>query len=178
MSGTATKYNNFHVALHWLSAALIMFMLVMGTFSLAETPNSDPGKLFALRGHMLFGGAVFLLTLIRLIWLWTHAKPAHAATGNGLLDKIGISVHHLLYVLVIVILASGIGMALLSGLPGIVFGGEGSLPQSFFEYPPRFVHGITTKVLAAVVLLHGVGALYHQFVLKDRLFARMWFGRG
>lgn len=178
MADKPTKYGNVQVALHWLSAALIMFMLVMGTFSLAETANTDPGKLFALRGHMLFGGAVLLLTLVRLVWLWTHPKPAHAATGNALLDKLGVGAHHLLYLLIIIILASGIGLALLSGLPGIVFGGEGSLPASFFDYPPRFVHGIATKLLAALVLLHIVGALYHQFVIKDSLFRRMWFGRG
>ncbi len=178
MSGTVTKYNRLHVGLHWLSAFLIMFMLVMGTFSLAETPNSSPDKLFALRGHMILGGTVLLLTIFRLIWLRLRPKPAHAVTGNVLLDKIGISVHHTLYLLIVVVLASGVGMALLSGLPGIVFGGEGNLPQSFFDYPPRYVHGIATKLLAALVLLHIVGAIYHQFVLKDRLFSRMWFGRG
>lgn len=176
MSGSVTKYSGVHVTLHWISAALMIFMLIMGTFSLAETPNSNPDKLFALRGHMILGITVLFLTLFRLIWLWTHPKPPHAVTGNVFLDKVGIGAHHLLYLLIILILASGIGMALLSGLPGIVFGGEGSLPQSFFAYPPRYVHGIATKVLAALILLHAAGALYHQFVLKDSLFRRMWYG--
>ncbi|PLX34982.1 MAG: cytochrome B [Hyphomicrobiales bacterium] len=178
MSPAPSKYDSIHVALHWLTAALIIFMLVMGTFSLAETPNSSPDKLFALGGHMILGGTVLVLTIVRLIRLWTRPRPPHAATGNKLLDKLGIGAHHLLYLLILLVAASGIGTALLSGLPGIVFGGNGELPPDFHAYPPRFVHGIATKLLAALVLLHGAGALYHQFVLKDRLFARMWFGRG
>jgi cytochrome b561 len=28
-----------------------------------------------------------------------------------------------------------------------------------------------------MLVLHVIGALYHQFFLKDGLFRRMWFGR-
>ena len=177
MSGSATKFNTVHIILHWLTAFLILFMLGMGTFSLAETPNTSPDKLFALGGHMTLGITVLMLTVFRLFWLYTHPKPPHAATGNRFLDRLGISVHHTLYVLIFLVLASGIGMALLSGLPGIVFGNGGELPQSFFAYPPRYVHGIATKLLAALILLHAIGALYHHYVLNDGLIARMWFGR-
>ncbi|MGI9350080.1 MAG: cytochrome b [Rhizobiaceae bacterium] len=41
----------------------------------------------------------------------------------------------------------------------------------------RMVHGILTKLLIALIGLHVVGALYHQFIVKDRLFARIWFGK-
>jgi cytochrome b561 len=171
------KYNNVHVALHWLTAFLIVFMLVMGHFSLAATPNADAGKIFALRGHMILGSVALVLTLARLYWKVKSARPAYASTGSALMDKLGISVQHTLYLLVIIVAASGIGLALLTGLPGIVFGSGGALPESFFAFTPRYVHGIATKILAGLIVLHGVGALYHQFVLKDNLFARMWFGK-
>jgi cytochrome b561 len=177
MSSGVSKYNNIQVALHWLTALLIVLMLVMGHFVLEQTPNSDPGKVDALRGHMMIGIGVLLLTLIRLVWRRKSAQPAHAATGNALLDKLGVAAHYGLNILALLVAASGIGIAILAGLPDIVFGGQGSLPPDFSEYPPRLAHGILTKLLTALVLLHVIGGLWHQFFLKDSLFRRMWFGR-
>jgi cytochrome b561 len=38
-------------------------------------------------------------------------------------------------------------------------------------------HGLTSSLLLALVALHFGAALYHQFILKDNLLARMWFGK-
>lgn len=127
MSTKISKYNTVQIALHWVVALLVLFMLVMGTFVLAQTPNSDPSKLTALRGHMLFGGVILLLTLIRLVWRRMSVQPDHAETGNALLDKLGVAAHYGLNLLTLVAAASGIGIALQAGLPGIVFGGQGVL---------------------------------------------------
>lgn len=94
-----------------------------------------------------------------------------------MLDKLGIAAHYGLNILTLLVAASGIGIAMQAGLPGIVFGGEGNLPADFWDYPTRLAHGLLTKLLLALIVLHVVGALYHQFVVKDRLFARIWFGR-
>ncbi|MBT3141355.1 cytochrome b [Phaeobacter gallaeciensis] len=172
-----SKYNNIQVALHWVVALLVLFMLVMGTFVLAQTPNSDPSKLTALRGHMVFGSVILLLTLLRLVWRRKSVQPDHAETGNALLDKLGVAAHYGLNLLTLLAAASGIGLALQAGLPRIVFGGQGILPSDFWAFTPRIAHGILTKLLAALIALHVVGALYHQFIIKDRLFGRIWFGK-
>lgn len=172
-----SKYNNIQVALHWLVAFLIMFMLLMGTFVMSQTPNTDPSKLTALRGHMIFGGIVLALSLVRLVWRKKSPQPPHAETGNALLDKLGAAAHYGLNILTLLVAGSGIGIAVQAGLPGIVFGGEGNLPADFWSYPARIAHGMLTKLLFALIALHVIGALYHQFIVKDRLFARIWFGR-
>ena len=177
MSVRISKYNTVQVALHWVVAFMVLFMLIMGTFVLAQTPNSDPSKLMALRGHMVFGSAILLLTVLRLVWRRMSAQPDHAETGNALLDKLGIAAHYGLNLLTLLAAASGIGIALQAGLPGIVFGGQGVLPPDFWAYTPRIAHGILTKLLAGLIVLHVIGALYHQFIIKDRLFARIWFGK-
>jgi cytochrome b561 len=46
------------------------------------------------------------------------------------------------------------------------------------EFYPTFVaHGYLALLLVGCIVLHVLAALYHQFVRKDRLFRRMWFGR-
>jgi cytochrome b561 len=177
MSTKISNYNTVQITLHWVVALLVLFMLAMGTLVLAQTPNSDPSKLTALRGHMVFGSVILLLTLLRLVWRRMSAQPDHAETGNALLDKLGVAAHYALNLLTLLAAGSGIGLALQAGLPGIVFGGEGSLPSDFWAYTSRIAHGILTKLLAALIVLHVVGALYHQFIIKDRLFGRIWFSK-
>jgi cytochrome b561 len=72
---------------------------------------------------------------------------------------------------------SGLVMALETRLPWIVFGHEGHLPPSFWAYPIRWVHYGFSRLLIALIALHIAGALYHTFILRDRLLRRMWFGR-
>jgi cytochrome b561 len=51
------------------------------------------------------------------------------------------------------------------------------LPEDFWVYAPRAGHGITATVLILLIALHVGAALYHQFIRKDNLLARMWFGK-
>ena len=60
----------------------------------------------------------------------------------------------------------------------MVFGGSGTpLPTTFDEIPPRRAHGVLGVVLLLLVIGHVLAFLYHQYVQKDGLFSRMWFGR-
>ena len=171
------RYHTALVALHWLLALLLIVALSMGTFALKTVPNSSPDKIDALRGHMIAGGLILLLTLVRLAVRLKTAHPAPASTGNALLDRLAPATHWALYGLVLLMAGSGVAMSVLAGLPGIVFGGVGSLPVNFDALPPRAVHGIVAKLLMLFIAMHIAAALYHQFVRRDGLLARMGFGR-
>jgi cytochrome b561 len=60
-----------------------------------------------------------------------------------------------------------------SGLLELIFTGVGALPETFEGQPVRIVHGLSSKLLIASVLLHMAAALYHQFVLRDGIFRRI-----
>jgi cytochrome b561 len=73
---------------------------------------------------------------------------------------------------------SGMALSLQSGLTPIVFGGSGAaLPADFFTFTSRMLHGFIAPALLLLVVLHVGAALYHQFLLKDHLLARMWYGK-
>ncbi len=144
---------------------------------LVEIDNADPEKLTALQGHMIWGLIIGILTLIRIVVRLTSAKPAPHKTGNKLLDKIGSSVHILLYVLVIGMVGSGVGTAILANLPDVVFQGIGMLPSNFNDLFPREAHGLFAIILMTLIILHITGSLFHQYILKDRLLGRMGIGR-
>jgi cytochrome b561 len=68
--------------------------------------------------------------------------------------------------------------AILAGLPAIVFDGSGApLPPNFVIYPTRVAQGYIARLLVGFIILHVLAAFYHQFVRKDGLFRRMFFGR-
>ena len=172
-----TRYHPVLVVLHWLLAAMILLGLFMGGIFLAELPNDDPFKVTGLRGHMAAGLAILALMLIRLAVRLCSAKPPPADAGNPLLNAVAIIVHWALYVTVIAMAASGVALALAADLPTIVFGGSGEpLPADFFAFPPRIAHGILANVLTVLILAHVAGFFYHQFIRRDGLFRRMWFG--
>lgn len=173
---TPGKYHPALVALHWLLAVLILFAWGVGALSLEETPNSSPDKVATLRVHMVVGAAILLLTLARLVVRFSTRRPAPATTGHPLLDRGAVLAHYGLYALVILMAASGFATALAAGLPDIVFGGSGKpLPESFAAYPARTVHGIVGSLLAFLVLVHIIAALWHHFVRRDGLLRRMSF---
>jgi cytochrome b561 len=131
-------------------------------------------KAAILRVHMPVAFAVLALTLGRLVWWWRFdRKPGPVGGAPAWQDAAGRWTHRALYLLVIVMLASGIGMSVLSGLPDAVFG-TAPMPE-LADLPPRAAHGIAARVLAALVLLHIAAALYHHLVLKDATLRRMWF---
>ena len=172
-----SRYHPILVVLHWLLAAMVIGGLIAGTFILDATPNSDPFKLISLRMHMSLGMAIGVLMLGRLATRLFTKTPPHAATGNALLDKLGVLTHWAFYIVVLAMVASGLATANMADLPAIVFGGSGApLPEDFSAIPPRKAHGALASLLILLVLLHIAAGLWHQYVRKDGLFSRMWFG--
>lgn len=172
-----TRYHRSLVALHWVLALLIIMMLVFGTFLTGATPNSDPEKLNHLRGHMTIGTLILVLMVLRVVVRRCTPVPPEVSSNSAALNRLAKAVHVALYVLVFVMLASGIGMAVLADLPAVVFQGVGTLPVDFSHLPPRAVHGLAATLLAALVALHIAAALYHHFIKKDGLLSRMGWGK-
>ena len=173
-----SRYHPLLVTLHWVLAVLIIAALAIGFFVLAATPNADPQKIGVLRVHMAGGMLILALMVIRFIVRMSTSRPAGATTGYPLLDRIAPITHYGFYVLVLLMVGSGYTTGILAGLPAIVFGGSGApLPPTFEIYPSFVAHGYIATILAGFIVLHVLAALYHQFVMKDGLFRRMFFGR-
>jgi len=171
----ASRYQPVLVALHWLLALTIIGLLCLGFFVLAEMPNTDPKKLDILVWHMSGGMFVLVLMILRVIIRRWSARPATATTGSPLFDRLASMAHKSFYVIVFLMVATGWSTGwLISG----VFQPNGEpLPDSFAVFPTFRAHAVLATLLAVLIAAHVAAALYHQFVLKDGLFRRMWFGK-
>lgn len=170
------RYGRIAIAIHWASALLIIGLMIAGFRAAGMT---DPvAKAALLRIHAPLGIAVLVLTLARIgWWLIADSKPRDPPGVSRPQAFAAKAVHGLLYVSIFGLAGSGIALLVLSGAGAILFGNApGALPD-FWNFAPRYGHAAMARLMAILLLLHVGAALYHQFVRKDRLFARMGVGR-
>ena len=171
---SSDKYGTVAVTIHWLSA-LFIFVLIGSGFR-AESMENTAAKADVLKVHVVLGVSILLLTLARIAW-WKFAdkKPAPIPMPR-IQERVAHAVHVILYVIILGMAASGIGMMVLSGAGPIIFNVvEGTLPN-FWDFKPRIPHGIGAKLMVALLVLHAGAAFYHHFVKRDGLIKRMWYG--
>ncbi|WP_324698856.1 cytochrome b [Novosphingobium sp. RL4] len=173
MKGDKQGYGTLAVTLHWVSAVLIIILLITG-FNAAAHPEAAE-KAALLRVHIPATILMLLATLARLIW-WALDQRPEAVAGPKWQKIVSKATHIALYVVIIAMLGSGIALVALSGAAPDIFapGGTTRLPN-FDLFPPRIPHGIGARLLVALLILHIAAALYHIFLLRDGLFWRMWY---
>src|SRR5690606_26394217 len=107
MKSRPDRYGGVAVTIHWLSAIAIFVLLGSG-FGAAMAV--DPvARIGLLRLHVPLAIIVLILTIGRLAW-WVLAdrKPAPIANTPGWQEASASAVHLLLYVVLFVMLGSGI----------------------------------------------------------------------
>jgi cytochrome b561 len=165
----AFRYAKPQIAVHWLAAVLIAFLLITGTLVLADLPNTAQ-KIGNLRIHMILGSLAGLFAIAR-IFLRKRLPAPPPASG----DALARAGHMALNLVVLLLVLSGIMLSLQSGAFDAVFGG-GVLPEDFRQFTPRKVHGLASRVAMGLIALHVLAALYHQLIARDGLMSRMGVG--
>ena len=166
------RYSSVAVLLHWVIALALAGQIALG-FAMPKGRIAD-FELFQL--HKSIGVTIFVLSVLRLVWRWTHRPPQAVEGGfNGFLAK---AVHVLLYAFMI--LAPLTGWAIVSTSPikvptmlwGVIPWPHLPLPGSMNETFEE-THEMLAWIALALVVLHVLGALRHQLFLKDGLMRRM-----
>ncbi|MCV0425528.1 MAG: cytochrome b/b6 domain-containing protein [Roseibium sp.] len=151
------RYHPLLVALHWLSAAMIILTLVSGGIA-------------PLGFHLASGGLILMVFLLRVA---TKLK-ARVPPLEGPQAQIARVVHLSLYLLVFGVITSGIGLVIDANLLQVIQG-NATLPADFSESAAYATHSLFTDLLLAAIAAHVIAAGWHQFVRRDRIFSRMWF---
>jgi cytochrome b561 len=176
LKSTSDRYGKVAIAIHWLTAILIIGMIIAGVLSASS--DDDATKIAILRIHAPVGMAILALTLARIAWwLFADKKPADVTGQTPRRAAVSKWVYRLFYVLMIAMPISGSLLFGMSGAPEVVFDGAAKPMPVFFDYNLFFVHMAGGITLIALLILHVGAALYHQFILKDRLLSRMGLGQ-
>lgn len=166
-------YSKRMVIIHWLTLVLLIVAWYLGDM-LVDARIEKDATLIGYFAHALMGGAILLLTILRMTFRGVDGTPP--PVGNSVMDIVARGVHHGLYVLLILLsitgfmtlLTSTVGMALVTNT-AILLPAEYTGPSVI----PHTVHEILVTVMMVVVLVHILGAIKHQFIMKDGLMRRM-----
>ncbi len=172
-----TNYTRTAIWLHWLIALGLAAVLAAGV--ILDDLDDPAQHAQALNFHRSLGLTLFGLTLFRLIWRLIH-QPPEAPPMTKLQALSAKSVHILLYAAMFAMPVTGYLASVLRGR-AVMFWGLGPIPDFIGPDKPlarlfNNIHGLGQYVIYALLLGHVGAALYHQFILKDRLLARMGLG--
>lgn len=181
---TSPRYNTVAIILHWLTALIMFYMLIFGE-DLIRRPRNTPlaADDWGPNTHASWGLVILILTVLRIVWRVTHETPAMPTTMKPWEIKLSAATHGLFYLLLLLIPVLGL-LAFASYSPE-----HANADATFFKlfsvnFLPNLggwtenMHALSTKLAWALIALHVLAALKHQFIDKDNLLARMKPGRG
>ena len=152
-------YSRTQIRLHWL-----IFVLIALQYLLHEPIAEAWGKIEEgltydfhplIAAHVVAGLAVLVLALWRIKIRLTRGAPALPAGEPAAMKLAAHVVHGALYALMLLMPVSGA----VAWFGGVETAGE--------------AHEVLRILLLALVALHVLAALYHQFVLKTNIMERM-----
>lgn len=184
MGHERSRYDSVSMIIHWVTALLLIFMLVFGEELMeageeAEELGEGLGSTFGPSLHVSIGAAILILTLLRILWRVTHRAPAYPATMKPYELVAAQAVHGLFYFLLIGIpltgwLAFGGFVAEEPAMSAVrVFGAFPVPAAPFTPSEIEDVHEIGSNIAMVLAVLHVLAALKHQFVDGDGIFRRM-----
>ena len=168
-----SNYDRVAIALHWATA-----FLVIANFVLAETWDwfAKPAKGLMEDTHMSFGVLLTAVVIARLVWRW---MPGHQVSSleAGWMRIASKSTHYLFYIFLVAEAALGFAFRWGAGRPMEFFGlgippliGEIARP---LRRELRELHEWIGWAIIILASVHALAALYHHYVLKDRVLKRM-----
>jgi cytochrome b561 len=185
-----SRYDLVSVWIHWITAALLIFMLIFGE-ELMETGEGVEGvgeageagealaSTFGPSLHVSLGAAILGLTLLRVVWRLANPAPPYEVSMKSYERMLSRTVQGLFYVLLIAIPLTG----------WLAFGhlaGEEPAMAAVRKWPRTHVppapvtlgeakelHEIGSNLAIALTVLHVLAALKHQFIDRDSILSRM-----
>lgn len=167
------RYTPVAILLHWFHAILILGLLGVGWW-MTDLPKG-PDKTFVYGLHKSFGLCALALILVRTLWRLTHTPPPLPTQGWE--ARLATYAHDLLYLLLWLVPLSGFLSASFTPYPMRLFGIPLPKPFAPDELYNRLFnqwHQWLTLTLAALLVLHLAGVIYHR-VRKDGVPFRMSF---
>ncbi len=166
LANTPERYGVLSRALHWLSALIVLALFGVGLV-MTELDKQDPLRQQLFFYHMSTGVLLFLLTVVRVIWLKVSPPPPLPGGLAGWERMLTLVVKSLMYLLLLGIPVAGYLIAATAGKPVPFYGlfeipplvGESEALHEVFEE----LHEILAWSLILLALLHIAGALKHRW---------------
>lgn len=174
-----TSYSPVAKVFHWLTALAVLCTIPLG-LAMLRVEGPAQTQLFDL--HRSFGALVLALAALRLAWRAVYPPPPLPESLPAWQHKVSSLVHGILYLLLFATPLAGWAGTSAYPAPISVFGlfvlppimsADRALSEKLFA-----VHMTLAGAMCLLLAAHIGAALYHRFVRRDTVLARMWPGRG
>lgn len=156
----AAGYSTLQITLHWVIAAFVAFQLLFGegmtnVRDAAEEGATPSGVDFAVSiGHYWFGVAILALVLVRMGVRLTQGVPPRPVATPAWMDWAAKLVHWAFYLMLVAMPVLGLLTVYVS--------------DEFGD-----IHKLGKPVFLALIAVHVLAALCHQFIKKDGTLRRI-----
>ena len=174
-------YDPLSRAFHWLTAAAVLAAFVLGPehFGRQMHDGLDPATRWDIVTHESLGVLVFVLTLLRLVWVALRpARPRFEMAGW--MSAVSHLVHGLLWLLMLAVPVTAMLALGSEGHPLTLLGGLRVNEMPFIAQSALApmadwgeVHGLLGDIILNLAGLHAAAAIYHHLVLKDGVLRAM-----
>ncbi len=176
MSTSDARYDPTTLFLHWATAVLVGVTWISG--QTIDWFPKGPVKIDARSAHFTLGILIAAITGYRIYWRSLKGKHFDADAGlSALLAKV---VKLGLYVLILMTVALGLYNLFLRG--DVIFNLFAAPKIGTLTVQARHavvdevtgIHVLCANLILGLAGLHACAALFHRYILKDRVFQRMW----
>ncbi|AVT81356.1 cytochrome b [Rhodopseudomonas palustris] len=165
------QYGALAVLIHWLIffAVIALFASMQYAHGLEKT---DPLRGTLYGWHKAIGTLVLGLGVVRILWIKIHGAP-DLVPSPRITEVIARISHGLLYLLLLAVPITGLGMTLFSGRGVDLLGIPPLAKNDAIAGALHAAHEPLFLLTAIVVLIHVIGALWHQYFRHDATLGRM-----
>jgi cytochrome b561 len=168
------RYDRGAIGFHWSMALLFV---IVGVLGLLHDSWPRATQSFWINFHALLGLLLWVLLMARFWWRGVHPPPALPPEAGELSRRLSRPVHLLIYLLLFVTPVLGIVTFIWHGrvFDFGVFKVDFAVPKNRAIFQPtEEIHMYLAYALFTLAGLHVLAALWHQFIRRDGLLARMW----
>ncbi len=176
----SNSYDGAQRAFHWIMAALILLAILLGVIaSLLPAGPSPRGELLLV--HKSLGMTALILGILRIGYRLTAGAPPYREALGPLTGAAAHATHFALYGLMIAMPVTGYINSVAGGHEAPWFG--------LFDFPVVVPHDKALAhwgaqahywlawAIGAFLTIHLLGVVWHAWIKRDQIFARMWPGQ-
>jgi cytochrome b561 len=177
-SDTSNGYGWISIALHWLTAGVVIAMFVVGTMSQSADREE---YLRMVHLHTTIGMTAYVVLWGRIIFRFAVGHPGPLPKQGVIFFTIGKYFHFVMLAAIAAMLLSGPLMVWTAGDAIRVFALAIPSPLAKFEGAQqvlRSVHGYTASFILAAVILHVLAVFKHTVLNRDGTFDKIMIAAG
>jgi cytochrome b561 len=168
------RYGAIPKLFHWLTVVLVIAGWLLGRYG-DDLPHAM--RAVGLTIHISIGISVLMLLVARLAWRVADPPSPPEKTALGGLAELGAKLIHIaIYALLVAIPVLGILVQFSRGRALPVFGifdiASPWVRDRDFSRSMLGLHELMANTLMLLAVLHGMAALAHHFVFRDRTLRR------